>query len=86
MSNTMKPNEIDEVMSSVRKLVSKSERMTDDPEGLAENEPWVGERLILTPALRVDKNVDAPAADIAEPEQSDNVLVLDPETEQSLPV
>ncbi len=80
MSNTPNPNEIDEVMSSVRKLVSRGERsaemagaddMPPDPESGAE-------KLLLTPALRVDdpnkEGVDPPVAD-----NGVNVLILDPE-------
>ncbi len=76
MSNTPNSNEIDEVMSSVRKLVSRGERSED----LAEDEHATSvpdapsEKLLLTPALRVDN---------AEPEEKPvrdqgNVLVLDP--------
>ncbi len=82
MSNTPNPNEIDEVMSSVRKLVSRGERSPDvTTEGDALSEAaTASEKLILTPALRVDE----PDAQDAEPpapsdENRANVLVLDPE-------
>ncbi len=82
MSNTPNPNEIDEVMSSVRKLVSRGERSPDattDGDALSEA-ATASEKLILTPALRVD---EPDAQDAEPPATSDgnraNVLVLDPE-------
>ncbi|MEJ6403520.1 hypothetical protein [Yoonia sp. 2307UL14-13] len=64
MSDEAKSNEIDEVMSSVRKLVSKTERNADNDGG----------RLLLTPALRVEGN-SSNAANGSAPQN--NVLQLD---------
>lgn len=73
MSNSANSDEIDEVMSSVRKLVTKGEGQVsrnDDDSSKA-----TSERLILTPALRVD-DVDTDKSDSAA--ETDNVLTLDP--------
>lgn len=61
MSDEAKSNEIDEVMSSVRKLVSKTERNADSD----------ADRLLLTPALRVEEGSAGEAA------PQNNVLRLD---------
>jgi hypothetical protein len=76
MSNTPNSNEIDEVMSSVRKLVSRGERsedLTADDQATSAPEA-ASEKLLLTPALRVD---DAETEDLQLRDQG-NVLVLDP--------
>ncbi len=87
MSNTPNPNEIDEVMSSVRKLVSRGERSPDattDSDAPFET-ATASERLILTPALRVDEP-DEQDGEPPAPSDEDraNVLVLDPEKHAEL--
>ena len=62
MSDPSKPNEIDAVMSSVRKLVSRAER--SDPISL--NDPFpaaaddASERLLLTPSQRINAEPEPP--------------------------
>ncbi len=69
MSNTARTDEIDEVMSSVRKLVSTKEAPAIET-------PPAFEKLVLTPALRVDVEEEStPATDTSVP--ADNILVLD---------
>lgn len=65
MSEPLSSLEIEDVLSSIRRLVS--EDMRPAPRGPAapqRPEPAVGEKLILTPALRVVQDDSAPIADV----------------------
>ena len=66
MSDEAKSNEIDEVLSSVRKLVNRA----------AQDDGSAAERLLLTPADRIDEAETA--AEDTPPANDNNVLVLDP--------
>ncbi len=75
MSNSANSDEIDEVMSSVRKLVTKGEGKVLRDDDADSGKQASSERLILTPALRVD---EVEAAESTGPADADNVLMLDP--------
>ena len=84
MSNNGEPDEIDEVISSVRAWVSKTPSETEVTDSLIGGGA-TSERLILTPALRVDDAGEPLATDDEEPiaaledavVEVDNVFVLD---------
>ncbi len=86
MSDPVTNVEIEDVLASIRKLVSTSDRVEPDrasaPEaGAAENEP--AERLVLTPALRVAET-DAASEDAAEtPAPDDAPLTTDIENTET---
>lgn len=62
--------EIEDVLSSIRRLVAADTRTA--PAGPAQAEPEAAERLVLTPAQRIDE------PDITMPEPADNALASDP--------
>ena len=68
MSDEAKSNEIDEVLSSVRKLVNRAVRDDDA----------AGERLLLTPDDRIDEAEPQPEPEETPPANDNNVLILDP--------
>jgi len=84
MSNNGEPDEIDEVISSVRAWVSKTPSETEVADSLIGGGA-TSERLILTPALRVDDvgepvatDDEAPTVALEDPVvEVDNVFVLD---------
>ena len=67
MSDPVTNVEIEDVLSSIRRLVSADDRpQKDEPEAAIE----APDRLVLTPALRVDESHDSPAEEAA-PEADD---------------
>lgn len=80
MSNNSNTDEIDEVMSSVRRLVLNNDRTDTETKATdASKSVQPPERFVLTPALRVGDDDEA-AADVeaTPPQPADNVLHLDP--------
>lgn len=57
MSDPVTNVEIEDVLSSIRRLVSNEER---DPKAGGDSEAPAGDRLVLSPAQRVDGQADAP--------------------------
>ncbi|PUB12153.1 hypothetical protein [Yoonia sediminilitoris] len=84
MSNKSNTDEIDEVMSSVRKLVLKNDRTDDATANETPNPVQPPERFILTPSLRIEETAsEEPSATAQVPtsdqtESADNILHLDP--------
>jgi hypothetical protein len=73
MSESMTSREIEDVLSSIRRLVSEETRTSPRPEAVsrAPDTAGVAEKLVLTPAFRVADPVAAPAEDEAEDEAGD---------------
>lgn len=76
MSDTARTDEIDDVMSSVRKLVSHGEKNAVQSQ-LKSDAPQTLERFVLTPSLRVTEPETIVADEQMTAEPADNVLVLD---------
>lgn len=65
MSDPLKKDEIEDVLSSIRRLVSEDVRTMAEPEAVAPAEKPVQEaadKLVLTPSLRVEEEGTAPKA------------------------
>lgn len=81
MSEPMSSTEIEDVLSSIRRLVSEDMRPLARPAGAAA--PQAGEKLILTPALRVvqEDDTEAKAVFVAAPRLhlADPVATAEPE-------
>lgn len=65
MSDPLKKDEIEDVLSSIRRLVSEDVRTMAEPEAVAPAEKPVQEaadKLVLTPSLRVEEEAKTPEA------------------------
>ena len=76
MSDRARTDEIDDVLSSVRKLVSIGEKHAPQPRPKPDA-PQGLDRFVLTQALRVTEPEPEIAEEPTMPEQADNILLLD---------
>lgn len=72
MSDRMTSREIEDVLSSIRRLVSEETRMSPRQEPVGRAHPALAEKLVLTPDFRVVEPVTAPAVDEAEEDDGDD--------------
>ena len=71
MSDRMTSREIEDVLSSIRRLVSEETRMPPRQEPSGRAQPVLADKLVLTPDFRIIDPVAAPAADEVEEDADD---------------
>lgn len=71
MADSMTSRDIEDVLSSIRRLVSEETRTPQRPEASGRAPPAPADKLVLTPDFRVPDVVVAPVEDVAEDEARD---------------